>query len=43
MPEFADACSEICSTQEPRNDFSSSKIHHQVMTFVLFGIKILSL
>lgn len=31
MPEFTDACSEICSTQEPRNAFSFSKIHHQVM------------
>lgn len=33
MPEFTDACSEICSTPEPRNGFSFSKIHHQVMTF----------
>lgn len=35
MPEFTDACSEICSTQEPRNGFSFSKIHHQVMMFCL--------
>lgn len=44
MPEFTDACSEICSTQEPRNGFSFSKIHHQVMNiffFFLFGIKFL--
>lgn len=33
MPEFTDACSEICSTPEPRNGFSFSKIHHQVMAF----------
>lgn len=43
MPEFTDACSEICSTQEPRNGISFSKIHQQVMTFFLFGIKMLSL
>lgn len=36
MPEFTDTCSEICSTQEPRNGFSFSKIHHQVMNIFFF-------